>query len=108
MHEELSSKFIAGIVDDLNHRSDVIQSEAGWEDNYQFAYITNGYIHVVTFCDIDLWDSEDNDCRLYHEELDEYEPLSQCIKRKYNELITQLNSLLFVIESGGSDKINLN
>lgn len=57
-----------------------------------FGYTTNGYVDVVTFDDVVLWHSE-NDDREFDEEKNDWEPFEPFIKRKFNEWVTKLNKL---------------
>ena len=60
----------------------------------QFYYMTTGFIDVVGFGDVMLWNSEMDD-RLFNEETGNYEPFTPFIKRKFNEYIDRLHTFRF-------------
>jgi len=83
-------KNIIEIVSELNdhlHKKNVCPE-------YAFAYITDGYHEYVTFADVYLWSSEE-DNRIYDEENDEYESLKTTLMREYNKYIDKLNVYKF-------------
>ena len=60
----------------------------------QFYYTTTGFIDVVGFGDVMLWNSEMDD-RLFNEETGKYEPFTPFVKRKFNEYIDRLQTFRF-------------
>lgn len=68
----------------------------GFEDgNIQFSFSTVGYVDLVEFLGVVIWNSED-DCRDWNEDTDEYEPILHCIQRQANELISKVSGLEFI------------
>lgn len=61
-----------------------------------FSYTTNGFYDIISFDEIMLWNSEDDD-RHFIEEIDDYEPFIPFIMRKFNNYIDDLNKLKFRI-----------
>jgi hypothetical protein len=66
------------------------------EKERQFAWSTNGYVDVIAFEEVVIWNSEMED-REYIAEEDDYGPLVPYIKRCFNEWVEGLNSLKFEI-----------
>ena len=64
-------------------------------ENQFFQFIVTGTsFHIqVEFIGYPLWNSEDGDTRLYFEDSDTYEPLIDTLRRKFNELKEQLNTI---------------
>lgn len=62
----------------------------GYEDGMlQFSYASNGYIELIEFSGIHLWDSESSE-REWLEVYEEYETLEGFILRKFRELSVDL------------------
>lgn len=55
-------------------------------------YRINGYGEIITFFDVQLWSSE-NDEREYNEETDEYEPLENYLKKEINKFIGLISDI---------------
>lgn len=62
------------------------------EELPQLMYITNGCQSKVTWLGEILW-VEDDDCREYDENKDEYEPMKQCLLRECNIILEHLFNL---------------
>lgn len=61
-----------------------------------FRFSTDGYIQSIEFNQMLLWDSE-NDEREYIEETDEYEDMEMYVKKRFNNYITHLQGIKFII-----------
>lgn len=87
---EFTIKFIEGLIDELNDNiPPIIYEDADcWPMCFGFAY--NGIAVAVTFMEITLWDSE-NDEREFNEDLDDYEPLKDYVLRQFNAYVKNLN-----------------
>jgi hypothetical protein len=64
-----------------------------------FSYKTDGYINVILFMDIMLW-NDDNDEREYDDKLDDYEPLEPFIQKRFNEVVEGINKLTIINHRG--------
>lgn len=59
------------------------------DDSSPFTYNTNGYSHIIKYCDIILWFSEQDE-RKFNEEENDYEPLDLYVINKFNEYISSI------------------
>jgi len=55
----------------------------------QFNYTTDGYVDIVNFGEIMIWNSEDGE-RIWREESKDYEPLKPFLKRMLAQEIDKL------------------
>ena len=60
-----------------------------------FSLETNGFCTSVIFADFSIWCSE-NDERKYIEEIEEYEPLEDFIRRETQKIINELSKVTFI------------
>jgi len=77
---------------------DIYESTKGVE-YFNISLHTNGFAQTVTFCDIELWSSED-DCRLEISDLvvvpgeeDRREGLDYCLRRRLREELAKLATI---------------
>ena len=83
------------IIDAVTALNDKLFIE-GYEDgNIQFLFSTIGYIDLVEFLGVVIWNSED-DCRDWNDDTVQYEPILDCLQRQANELISKLSGLEFI------------
>jgi len=75
------------IVRDLNYWVDLNYPELIYDYGTFFELRTVGDCSCITYCDITIWDSE-NDDREYNEEIDEYESLEEYVVNKINKLFS--------------------
>ena len=80
----------AEIINELNEE---LYDKAG-ETDRDFSYSTNGYIDIISFGEIQIWNSEIDD-REWIEEKNDYEPFKPFIKRVFNEELDKLARLKF-------------
>ena len=57
-----------------------------------FSYMTDGYINVIEIMDFALW-NDDNDEREYIEEIDDYEPLEDYIRKSFNNIMETFSKI---------------
>lgn len=69
----------------------------GFDDGeIEFSYTTNGYVSIVEFLGVTVYNSEVDD-RDWDEELDDYEvTIEQSIRYRSNDLLKALKELRFV------------
>lgn len=61
---------------------------------FDAAFLIMLYINSVRFIPIEIvLFNSDNDDRIYYEETDSYEPLYDCIKRKYQNILEGMNKI---------------
>lgn len=82
----MDSKTISLLVENLNIEisEKINDDKILYEYDLYFEYRTTGFIDIVYFCNIQMWNSEDDE-RKYDEEKDEYEPLEDFLRRKVSE-----------------------
>lgn len=80
----------AEIINELNEE---LYDKVG-ETDRAFSYSTNGYVDIISFGEIQIWDSEIDD-REWIEEKNDYEPFKPFIKRVFNAEIDKLARLKF-------------
>ena len=78
------------LVNELNDEIEEIDEEI----EYYFYYSTNGYVDVIGFGQVMLWNSEIDE-RKWIEEENDYEPLKPHIKMLFNEYVHKLTNLCF-------------
>lgn len=78
------------IINELNQELYEKVGEIGRDFNYS----TNGYVDIVYFGEIMIWNSE-IDGREWVEDKNDYEPLKPFIKRMYNKEIKNLQLFKF-------------
>lgn len=69
------------LVEELNQ--ELFDNHGG--DLEQFFYTASGFIDIIGFGDIHLWNSED-DGREWLEDVNEYEPLKQYVKNELKSI----------------------
>ena len=75
------------LVDDLNNEL----YDNNKETHLSFSYTTNGYIDVILFEEVHLWDSENDD----RNDKEREKPLISHIKSLYNKYVDHLIKLKF-------------
>jgi len=60
------------------------------ETDRKFTYATDGFVDIINFGEIHLWDSENSE-QVWDENKKEYEPFKPFIIRTFNNLIDELN-----------------
>jgi len=78
------------IINELNQE---LYEKVG-EIGRDFSYSTNGYVDIVNFGEIMIWNSE-MDEREWIEDKNDYEPFKPFIKRMYNQEIEKLQLFKF-------------
>jgi hypothetical protein len=78
------------IINELNQE---LYEKVG-EIGRDFSYSTNGYVDIVNFGEIMIWNSE-MDEREWIEDKNDYEPFKPFIKRMYNQEIEKLQLFTF-------------
>lgn len=68
--------------------------ETDGEENTQFEFTTTGFAQIITFGEMVVWSSED-DNREFFEDLNEYEPMETFIRKEFNKRIDHLATLKF-------------
>jgi len=86
MSKLLPAAMVEGIVIELN---DEIEDRDGLSTIYHITFTSDGATYIVNFLGEPLWNSEEDE-REIDEKSEEYEPLKDFIRRKYNELIDEL------------------
>ena len=97
--EELNIETYSDIFNDENY-IEYKDVQMFLEENILFELRTIGYAHGITFLDIPIWHS-DNDEREYNDEIDEYEPLKPYLIKKAKEILnilTKLNNFINKIQ----------
>ena len=79
------------LIEELNYE---LHEKRLGDEGREFCYSTNGYIDIINFGEIMIWNSE-MDEREWIEERNDYEPLKPFIKRMYNQEIKKLNLFIF-------------
>lgn len=76
-----------------NIEADIFESTGGVE-YFNICLRTNGFIQIVEFCRIRLWDSEEDE-RAYLDENDENkrEPIEDCLRRRLKEELAKLKTI---------------
>ena len=77
----------------INELNEEMYKEVGETDRV-FYYSINGYVDVISFGEIDIWNSEMDD-RVWIEEKNDYEPFMPFIKRTYNKEMDRLQLFKF-------------
>ena len=80
-------------VEIINELNQELYENAG-EVGRDFSYSTNGYVDIVNFGEIMIWNSE-MDERGWNEDRDDYEPFKPFIKRMYNQEVEKLSLFKF-------------
>lgn len=78
------------IINELNQE---LYEKVGEIGRY-FSYSTNGYMDIINFGEIMIWNSEMSE-RKWDEKKREYEPFKPFIKRMYNQEIEKLQMFKF-------------
>lgn len=82
--------YLNDIVNELNLQL----FELHGDQDYQFGFVSNGDLQMITYGSIQLWSSYEDD-RKFDEEEDEYEDLTLFVKRKFNEYTESLQKIRF-------------
>jgi len=83
------------IINELNEElCEKVNNEIERLSSRDFNYSTNGYIDIINFGEIMIWNSE-MDEREWIEDKNDYEPFKPFIKRMYNEEIEKLQLIKF-------------
>ena len=77
------------IIDELNQELYEKLGETDWE----FSYSTNGYVHIIKFGEIVIWNSEDDE-REWIEEKNDYEPMKPFLKRILAQGVYELKKIV--------------
>lgn len=86
----MDSKLINELNSDLYDRTGEVEK--------MFSYETNGYVEIIKFDGIVLWDSE-NDDRGYIDDTDEKVDLKYHICKTFNELVDKLDTFRFELNN---------
>lgn len=68
--------------------------EAHGEEDHGFNYVCYGFVDVIRFDDVWLWNSE-NDDREWNDEENDHEPFVPFIKREFNRYANRVAKLKF-------------
>ena len=83
------------IINELNEElCEKVNNEIERLVGRDFNYSTNGYIDIINFGEIMIWNSE-MDEREWIEDKNDYEPFKPFINRRHNEEIEKLQLLKF-------------
>jgi len=87
MEEDLNTidRIVCSIQEDIYESS-------GEVEYFNISLHTNGFVQMITFCDIVLWSSEDDERRYYEEETT-MEFLESFLRRKLREELKKLSRI---------------
>jgi hypothetical protein len=75
-----------------NVQSDIWESTGGVE-YINICYINGGYIDIIEFCGIEIWNSDNDNRRYVDEEMDIREPLEDYVRRTINEELVNFSNI---------------
>ena len=83
---------IIELIDAVTSIQEDINNTLGFDSGLNLMVCTNGFVFKIDFGEIWLWSSED-DCRIFDENTNEYEPFEPYLRQILNEKLIELKKI---------------